>query len=105
MKTSRCLKSLTVLLCALAVLAPGVSASGTGESVWVSADGVWHFMAGIQSPAGIVTNETLGTAIAGTSANTNNVQLLGLTVSDPPTQSEMQAIANKLDELITAQRR
>ena len=81
------------------------TASGTGESVWVSADGVWHFMAGIQSPAGIVTNEALGTAINGTSANTNAVQLLGLTVSDPPTQSEMQAIANKLDELITAQRR
>ena len=27
---------------------------------------------------------------------------LGLTVSDPPTQSEVQAIADKLDELINA---
>jgi hypothetical protein len=33
------------------------------------------------------------------------VQLLNLTVSDPPTQSEMQSIANKLDELIVALRR
>lgn len=39
------------------------------------------------------------------SANTNGVQLLGLTVSDPPTQSELQAVANKIDELITAMRR
>jgi hypothetical protein len=33
------------------------------------------------------------------------VQLLGLTVSDPPTQSELQAVANKLNELIAALRR
>ena len=42
---------------------------------------------------------------AGTSANTNAVSQLGLTVSDPPTQSELQAVANKLDELIAALRR
>jgi hypothetical protein len=29
------------------------------------------------------------------------VQVLGLMVSDPPTQAEMQAIADKLDEVIT----
>jgi hypothetical protein len=29
------------------------------------------------------------------------VQQLGLTVSNPPTQAEMQAIADKLDEVIT----
>jgi hypothetical protein len=29
------------------------------------------------------------------------VQPLGLTVSNPPTQAQVQAIANKLDELIT----
>jgi hypothetical protein len=33
------------------------------------------------------------------------VAVLGLTVSDPPTQSEVQDLANKLDELITAMRR
>ena len=50
-------------------------------------------------------NSALATATANSSANTNSITLLGLTVSDPPTQAEMQAIANKLDELITAQRR
>jgi hypothetical protein len=47
----------------------------------------------------------LGTAIGGTSSNTKSIATLGLTVSDPPTQSEMQIIANKLDELIAALRR
>jgi hypothetical protein len=44
-------------------------------------------------------------AFSVSAVNINAVQLFDLTVSDPPTQSEMQAIANKLDELITAQRR
>lgn len=35
----------------------------------------------------------------------NAIGLLGLTVSDPPTQTEIQTIANKLDELIAALRR
>ena len=65
--------------------------------------------AGPQGPAGEVTtdalNNALANAIAGTSYNTNGVALLSLTVSDPPTQAEMQAIANKLDEVILAQRR
>jgi hypothetical protein len=60
---------------------------------------------GPQGPPGEVTGQQLTDAIAGTSANTNAVQLLTLTVSDPPTQSEMQSIANKLDELINALRR
>ena len=60
---------------------------------------------GPQGPSGEVSNAALAAAIAGTSANTNGVALLGMTVSDPPTQAQMQAIANKLDELIAAQRR
>jgi hypothetical protein len=32
--------------------------------------------------------------------NANSIQLLGLVVSDPSTQSEPQAVANKFDELI-----
>ena len=47
----------------------------------------------------------LSSAINGTSNNSNGVGLLGMTVSDPPTQSEVQAIADKLDELILALRR
>jgi len=40
-----------------------------------------------------------------TSANSNAVSLLGLTVSDPPTQAELQAVADKVDELLNALRR
>jgi hypothetical protein len=47
----------------------------------------------------------LDSAISGTSNNTNAIGTLGLSVSDPPTQSEMQSIANKLDELINGLRR
>ena len=43
--------------------------------------------------------------LSGTSNNSNGVAALGLAVSDPPTQAQMQAIANKLDELIAALRR
>jgi hypothetical protein len=52
-----------------------------------------------------VTNAQLSSAIAGTSSLSNGVALLGLAVSDPPTQAEVQQIVNKLDELITALRR
>ena len=47
----------------------------------------------------------LDAAIATTSSNSNAVATLGLAVSDPPTQAEMQSLANKLDELILALRR
>jgi hypothetical protein len=39
------------------------------------------------------------------SANSNGVGTLAIGISDPPTQSEVQQIANKLDELINALRR
>jgi hypothetical protein len=54
---------------------------------------------------GEVSFQQLADAIATTSANSNGVDTLGLAVSDPPTQSEMQQIADKLDELINALRR
>ena len=60
---------------------------------------------GPQGQPGEVTNAALGAAIAGTSANSNALALLNLAVSDPPTQGEMQAIANKLDALIAVLRR
>ena len=60
---------------------------------------------GPQGNPGEVSNADLTTAMGSTSSNTNAVSQLGLTVSDPPTQSEMQTIANKLDELIAALRR
>jgi hypothetical protein len=60
---------------------------------------------GPQGPPGEVTQMQLNSAINGTSNNSNAVSLLGMTVSDPPTVGEVQAIADKLDELINALRR
>ncbi|MFN0074842.1 MAG: hypothetical protein ACKVY0_00025 [Prosthecobacter sp.] len=60
---------------------------------------------GAPGPPGEVTNAQLNSAINGTSNLSNAVATLGMTVSDPPTQSEMQQIADKVDELILALRR
>jgi hypothetical protein len=60
---------------------------------------------GEQGPPGEVSLAELEAAIAGTSGNSDGVEVLGTAVSDPPTQGEMQAIADKLDELILALRR
>ena len=67
--------------------------------------GPYPLPAGPQGPPGEVFTQQLTDAITGTSANFNGVAILGLTVSDPPTQSEVQVVANKLDELIGALRR
>ena len=60
---------------------------------------------GPQGVPGEVTALEFVEAIAGTSSNSNAVDTLGMGVSDPPTQSEVQAIADKVDELINALRR
>lgn len=60
---------------------------------------------GPPGPQGEVSAVQLAAAIATTSTNSNGVALLSLAVSAPPTQAEMQATADKLDELITALRR
>ncbi len=58
----------------------------------------------IDGSPGEVTNASFANAISGTSRNSNAVSTLGLVVSDPPTQGEMQTIVNKVDELILALR-
>ncbi len=72
---------------------------------------------GPQGAAGEVTSAAMATAIsneetarnaaiaAGTSNISNSVATLGLAVSATPSQAEVQSIADKLDELITALRR
>ena len=60
---------------------------------------------GPQGPPGEVTQAALDSAMANTSANSNSVSTLGMVVTNPPTQSEVQTLADKLDELITALRR
>ncbi len=49
--------------------------------------------------------DVVNASFSNTSANTNGVNPLSLIVSDPPTQSEVQQIADKLDEIILALRR
>lgn len=60
---------------------------------------------GSDGAPGEVSNTQLDTAIAGTAANCNSVSLPSFTVSDPPTQFEMQQVADKLLELMNALRR
>jgi hypothetical protein len=62
-------------------------------------------MPGMPGAPGEVSFQQLADAVATTSSNSNGVGTLGMAVSDPPTQSEMQQIADKLDELINALRR
>jgi hypothetical protein len=58
---------------------------------------------------GEVTQTDLNNAVLNvlsqSSNNSNGVNTLAMGVSDPPTQSEVQQIANKVDELIQALRR
>ena len=89
----------------------GVSVSFDGTNVHFTfdipqgADGA----PGTQGPPGEVTQTDLNNAVLNTlsqsSNNSNGVSTLAMGVSDPPTQSEVQAIANRLDELINALRR
>ena len=62
-------------------------------------------MQGPQGPPGEVSQAALDAAILGTSANSNGVSTLAMVVSDPPTRSEVQTLADQVDELIAALRR
>ena len=60
---------------------------------------------GPQGPVGEISSMDLNTAIGSTSANTNGVDLIAYSPSDPPTAADWQALADKMNELITALRR
>ena len=64
---------------------------------------------GPQGPPGEVTQTDLNNAeqnmLSQSSANSNGVGTLAIAISDPPTQSEVQQIVSKIDELINALRR
>jgi hypothetical protein len=57
---------------------------------------------GPQGPPGDVSQQQLDDAIAGTANNVDGIEPASVTVSDPPSQAEVQAIVDKLDELINA---
>lgn len=50
-------------------------------------------------------NAAVLTALPQTSSNSNGVGLLNMSISDLPTQSEVQTIASKMDEIISPLRR
>ncbi len=87
----------------------------SGATVTSTFDGTTvHFEFGI--PTGVpgeVSAAQLGDAVANglasalsnSSANTNAVAVLNMAVASPPTQAQMQTLANKVDELILALRR
>ncbi len=56
--------------------------------------------AGETGAAGEVSNATLAGEIAGTARNPNSVAPIPFTVSNPPTQAELQAVVDKVNELI-----
>ncbi len=58
---------------------------------------------GLPGVPGEVSFAQFTTPMDGTSSNA--VTTLSMAVSDPPTQAEVRALANKLDELILALRR
>ncbi len=60
---------------------------------------------GPQGDPGEVSAQQLSDAIAGTANNPSTVDTLALSVSDPPSQSEVQAVVDKLNELINALKR
>lgn len=89
----------------------GVNVSFDGMNVHFTFD-IPQGAEGATGPQGLpgeVTQSDLQNAVAqmtnDSSANSNGVSTLNLAVSDPPTQAQVQQIADKLDELITALRR
>ncbi len=86
-----------------------------GATVTITFDGTTvHFDFGI--PTGVpgevstaqlndAVSSALSSALANSSANTNAVVPLSLVPSSPPTQSDLQAVINKLNELILAAHR
>ena len=91
--------------------------SGTSVSVAIIA-GTLHFDFMFQpGPPGEVTqaelsndlsntaNQAMLNTLPQTSANSNNVALLSGTISNPPTQAEVQENRDKINELINALRR
>jgi hypothetical protein len=89
--------------------AVGVSFDGTNVHFTFSIPRGNDGSQGAQGEPGEVTNTDLHNAVlhvtSGSSANTNAVSTLAITVSDPPTQAEVQSLVSKMDELITALRR
>ena len=64
---------------------------------------------GDQGPPGEVSNDqmnqAIGDAIGGTANNPGDIDPLDLTIDDPPTQGQVEAVRDRLNELINALKR
>ena len=93
----------------------GVTTLAPGTPAWVTVsyyNSEVHFLFGIptgdpgtQGPPGEVTTAQLNAAIATTANNPTSIEPLNLTISDPPTQSEVQQMLARMNELIGALKR
>jgi hypothetical protein len=87
--------------------------AGDDATVDVSFDGTnVHFSFGIpqgqEGPAGTpgeVTQAALDAAIGGTAQNPTSITPLSLSISDPPTQAEVQSIVDAYNALLTTLQR
>ena len=82
-----------------------VSAPAMRAQLTALNDAIAAVPAGPQGPPGEVTAADLLADHINHARNPTGVSTLGLTVSDPPTQAEVQAVVGKLDALIAALRR
>jgi hypothetical protein len=81
----------------------GTPGSPAGAQVNVNGNNVellFTIPAGDTGAPGEVSNGTLAGEISGTARNPNSVAPIPFTVSNPPTQAELQAVVDKLNELI-----
>ena len=86
----------------------GTPGSPAGAQVSVFGNNVelsFTIPAGDTGAPGEVSNGTLASEIAGTARNPNSVAMLSGSISDPPTQAEVQALHDKINELIAAMQR
>ncbi|MBL9116043.1 MAG: hypothetical protein JNJ83_13635 [Verrucomicrobiaceae bacterium] len=81
---------------------PAHPANGSSLSSQVMRDQLNALNDDIQTRA---TTDELNTAIQGTSANTNQVSTLNMNADAAYDQNQMQAVLQKLDEVILAMRR
>ena len=86
----------------------GTPGSPAGAAVNVFGNNVelsFTIPAGETGAPGEVSNATLAGEISGTARNPNSVAPIPFTVSNPPTQAELQAVVDKVNELIASLQR
>ena len=86
----------------------GTPGSPAGAQVNVNGSNVelsFTIPAGDTGAAGEVSNATLAGEISGTARNPNSVGMLSGSISNPPTQAEVQALQDKINEMLSAMQR